>query len=184
MSISSWFFQSWQDLGRIVVVGVLAYIALVFLLRISGKRTLTKMNAFDMVITFALGSTLASVLLTKDVTLIEGIVAFTVLIFLQYIISYCSIHSEKFRSIIKSQPTLLFYRGQMIELAMKEQRISPDEISAAIRAKRVSQLQEVEAVILETNGSFSVILKTGKLADTINPNVPNYPPRQMFPPES
>jgi uncharacterized membrane protein YcaP (DUF421 family) len=183
MSVSAWFFQSWQDLGRVIVVGILAYIALIFLLRVSGKRTLTKMNAFDLVITFALGSTLATILLSKDVTLIEGIVAFTVLISLQYILSFCSVRSQKFRSVIKSRPTLLFYHGQTIELAMKEQRISADEIGAAVRAQGIAHLQEVEAVILETDGSFSVISKTGKLADSINPNVPNYPPKQMFPPE-
>ena len=54
------FFDSWAGLGRVLVVGVLAYSALVLLLRISGKRTLTKMNAFDLVVTVALGSTLAT----------------------------------------------------------------------------------------------------------------------------
>ncbi len=63
------FFDSWAALGRIVVVGVLAYIGLVFLLRVSGKRTLSKMNAFDLVITIALGSTFATVLLSKSVAL-------------------------------------------------------------------------------------------------------------------
>ena len=183
MSISSWFFFFFYELGRVVVVGVLAYIALIILLRMSGKRTLTKMNAFDLVITFALGSTLATILLSKDVTLIEGVTAFIVLISLQYGLSYCSVRSKKFRSLIKSQPTLLFYHGETLEHAMKEQRISPDEISAALRAHGIAHLQDVEAVVLETDGSFSVILTTGKLADTINPNVPNYPPKQMYPPD-
>lgn len=165
-------------------MGILAYIALVFLLRISGKRTLTKMNAFDMVITFALGSTLATILLSKDVSLVEGITAFMILIALQYIMSFWSVRSEKFQSIIKSQPTLLLYHGQTIELALKEQRISTDEISAAIRAKGIAHMQDVEAVILETNGKLSIISKTGKLADSVTCNVPNYPPRQMFPPDS
>ena len=49
------FFESWSSLGRILAVGALAYMALVLLLRISGKRTLTKLNAFDLVVTVALG---------------------------------------------------------------------------------------------------------------------------------
>jgi hypothetical protein len=55
------FFESWSGLGRVLVVGVLAYGALVFVLRVSGKRTLSKMNAFDLIVTVALGSTIATV---------------------------------------------------------------------------------------------------------------------------
>ena len=81
------FFDSWLGLLRVGVVGSLAYLALVLLLRVSGKRTLSKMNAFDFVVTVALGSTLATVLLSKDVALAEGVVAFTLLIGAQYLIT-------------------------------------------------------------------------------------------------
>jgi uncharacterized membrane protein YcaP (DUF421 family) len=69
------FFDSWTGLGRVLVVGTLAYFALVLTLRVSGKRTLSKLNAFDLVVTVALGSTLATVLLSKDVALAEGLLA-------------------------------------------------------------------------------------------------------------
>jgi uncharacterized membrane protein YcaP (DUF421 family) len=62
-------FSSWADLGRVLVVGPLAYVSLVLFLRVSGKRTLTKLNAFDLVVTSALGSTLATILLSKSVSL-------------------------------------------------------------------------------------------------------------------
>lgn len=63
------FFNAWSDIGRVLVVGGLAYAGLVLLLRLTGKRTLSKMNAFDLVVTVALGSTLATILLSKDVAL-------------------------------------------------------------------------------------------------------------------
>ncbi|MCA9113241.1 MAG: hypothetical protein KDA52_25030, partial [Planctomycetaceae bacterium] len=62
-------FSGWDSLVRTLVVGVLAYVALVILLRISGKRTLSKLNAFDLVVTVALGSTLATVLLNRNIAL-------------------------------------------------------------------------------------------------------------------
>ena len=64
---------------------------LLLLLRVSGKRTLTRMNAFDLVVTVALGSTLATVLLTKSVALADGLVAFAVLILLQYGLTWLSV---------------------------------------------------------------------------------------------
>lgn len=66
------FFDSWDGLLWVVVVGVLAYAVLILLLRVSGKCTLSKMHAFDLVVTVALGSTLATVLLSESVALAEG----------------------------------------------------------------------------------------------------------------
>jgi uncharacterized membrane protein YcaP (DUF421 family) len=71
------FFSGWDSLLRTLVVGVLAYVALVVFLRISGKRTLSKMNAFDLIVTVALGSTLATVTLSKEVALADGALALT-----------------------------------------------------------------------------------------------------------
>jgi uncharacterized membrane protein YcaP (DUF421 family) len=83
------FFNDAFNLLRVVIVGTLAYLSLV--LSVSGKRTLSKMNAFDLVVTVAIGSTLAMVLLSKDVTLADGVVAFTLLIGLQYVITWLSV---------------------------------------------------------------------------------------------
>lgn len=74
------FFDSWSGLLRVVVLGFCAYLTLVVALRLSGRRTLAKMNAFDLVVTVALGSTLATVLLTSDVALAEGTLALVLLI--------------------------------------------------------------------------------------------------------
>jgi uncharacterized membrane protein YcaP (DUF421 family) len=74
-------FDDWAALGRVLLVGTAAYVSLVAILRISGKRTLTKFNAFDFVVTVALGSTLATVLLSKSTSLAEGIVALALLVF-------------------------------------------------------------------------------------------------------
>ena len=70
------FFNGWIGLARVILVGAFAYFGLIILLRISGKRTLSKMNVFDLIVTVALGSTLATVLLSKDIALAEGITAF------------------------------------------------------------------------------------------------------------
>ena len=88
-------FHTWAALGRVLVIGPLAYLALVLLLRISGKRTLTKLNAFDLVVTVALGSTLATILLSKSVSLTEGVLALALLIALQFAITWTSVRSER-----------------------------------------------------------------------------------------
>lgn len=151
------FFDSWESIVRTLVIGVLAYVLLVVLLRVSGKRTLSKMNAFDFIVTVALGSTLATVILSKDVALADGVLAFTLLVGLQYVITYLSARSSKVSKLVKSSPALLVYRGKMLEIAMKKERISKDEIFAIVRERGFSDLEKIDAVVLETDGSLTVI---------------------------
>lgn len=142
---------------RIVTVGFLAYAGLVLFLRVSGKRTLTKMNAFDLVVTVALGSTLATILLDSSISLLEGLTAFALLILLQYVITLLSVHSRWFNNIIKSEPRLLFLNDQFLRSAMKKERIKEIEILQAIRNSGSGSTEKVTAVVLETDGSLSVI---------------------------
>ena len=151
------FFDSWAGLARVVVAGTLAYAALVLFLRVSGKRTLTKLNAFDFVITVALGSTLATVLLSESVALAEGVLALALLIALQYAVAWLSVRSERFQSIVKAEPTLLLRRGRFLDGAMRAQRITREEVLAALRGSGVSEFGSLAAVVLETDGSISVI---------------------------
>lgn len=170
------FFDTWQALGRVVVVSVLSYTALIILLRSSGKRTLSKMNAFDMVVTIALGSTLATIILSKDVALAEGLLALFLLIALQFIVAWLSVRFPAIQHLVKSEPTLLFHQGLMLQTALRSQRVTPEEVRAAIRNQGVSQMSEVEAVILETDGSFSILRTTAQPATTALNDVNHYPP--------
>lgn len=155
------FFDDWASLARVPIVGTLAYLALVLFLRISGKRTLTKLNAFDLVVTVALGSTLATVLLSKSVALAEGLLALALLIFLQFAITWLSLRAAWFKTMIKSEPTLIFHNGTFLDGAMRAQRVSREEVLSALRAGGVSDAGSVGAVVLETDGSMSVLKETG-----------------------
>ncbi|NDK56801.1 DUF421 domain-containing protein [Pontibacter fetidus] len=167
-------FDSWTSLFRTLSIGLLSYGVLVLQLRISGKRTLSKMNAFDFVVTIALGSTLATMLLSKDVTLADGTTAFALLILLQYIITWLSVRSENIQHLMKAQPALLLYKGQFMEQYMKRERITKEEILAAIRSQGIGNIEKVDAVVLETQGNLSVIQKiedgSGSVLQNVKPN--------------
>ena len=158
---SDMLFDSWTAISRVLIVGSLAYAALVILLRTSGKRTLSKLNAFDLIVTVALGSTLATVLLSKDVALAEGVVALALLIALQFIIAWTSVRSSGFESTIKSEPTLLMHNGRFLDTAMREQRMTRTEVLAAVRASGHAATARVAAVVLETDGTISVMETVG-----------------------
>lgn len=123
-----------------------------------GKRTLAKMNAFDFVVTITLGSTLSSMLLNK-VSILDGSMAILIIVSLQYLLAYISRRSAILEKAINSTPVILFYNGEFIEESLKKERITKKEILAEIRSYRLEQLSDVRAVILEVNGTFSVIKK-------------------------
>jgi uncharacterized membrane protein YcaP (DUF421 family) len=105
------FFDNWYGLLRVVVVGVSTYVCLVVLLRSTGKRTLSKLNAFDFVVTVALGSTLATVLLSSMVSLAEGVTALALLTGLQYVVTCASVRWRPLRRAVRSEPTMLVHQA-------------------------------------------------------------------------
>ena len=157
MPLKSLLFDNWADVGRTALIGVLAYAALVLLLRVSGKRTLSKMNAFDFIVTVALGSVLATILLSKDVALADGVTAMATLIALQFIVAWLSVRFQWVSKLVKAEPALLLHRGEFCRDAMRRERVVESEIRAAVRGQGINALEKVESVILETDGSFSVI---------------------------
>lgn len=151
------FYDGSKGIVRVMAVAALAYLALLLLLRLSGKRALSKMNAFDLVVTVALGSTLGTVLLSKDVPLAEGIAAFAVLLALQFAVTWTSVRWPRFRRFVKSQPTLLAYNGSMLTDSMRRERVTDEEILAAARSAGISSLEDVAAVVLEPAGDLTVV---------------------------
>lgn len=157
--MESLLFDGWSGVARTLVVGTLAYVVMVFMLRISGKRTLSKMNAFDLIVTVALGSTLANVLLDSDVALAEGATAFALLIGLQYLVTWSSVRTRWVKRFVTGEPELVAYRGRLLPDAMLRTRVTEDEVRAALRSAGKAAFADVEAVVLETDGAFSVVGK-------------------------
>jgi uncharacterized membrane protein YcaP (DUF421 family) len=155
--MSNAFFDSWTPIVRVFAVGIPAYLLLILLLRITGKRTLSKLNAFDLVITIAFGSVLASVLVSESVTLATGVAAFAFLVLAQYLLTWLTVRSAKVRQILKSQPTLLYYEGEYIAEALRRERVIEAELQATARAQGHASLKSVRAIILETDGSLTAI---------------------------
>lgn len=168
-------FQNWGILARTLVVGVASYVALIAILRISGKRTLAKMNAFDFIVTIALGSTLASVLLSPDVALAEGVLALALLVGLQFVTAWASTRFPRVKRVVTAEPTLLVLRGEILRGALRRERVAEMEVHQAARQQGFASLGDVEALVLESDGTFSVLGKGATDASTLDA-VPSYRP--------
>ena len=160
------FFQGWAPLLRTAIGTTVTYLALVILLRVAGPRTLAKWYAFDLIVTVALGSTFANSVLCGNITVAQSLVGFVILIGLQFMIALSVAHWSGLRIIVNPQPALLLHQGKFLHETMRRQRVAEADVRAAIRHKGFDSIEDVGAVVLEADGTFSVIkeLKSGPSA--------------------
>ena len=158
-------FQSWENVARLFITMLFAYPGVIILLRVSGKRSLSKLNMFDFIITIALGSVFASVIILKDITITDGLVTFSVLLGFQFLISWSSLRFDFLEDIIKSAPTLLYYESKFLEEDMKAARVTKHEIYSSVRQSGIACMNDVYAVVLENNGDLSVIKAKDNIAN-------------------
>lgn len=155
-------FESIPDVVRVLALGVAAYVTLIAMLRLAGKRALSKLNAFDWIVSVALGSILGSTIVSRDINFSEGAAGVAVLLFLQWAITFGSVRIPWLKQLVRSEPALLVNQGKLDPAALTTARVTRGEVESAIRRAGIGRLSEVAAVILETDGSFSVIQRRGE----------------------
>lgn len=161
MSDPVFFENGWLPLARIVVVGTLMYLAPVALLRVSGSRTIASMRAFDFIVTVAIGSVFGRALTATGVSLAEAVLAFVLLVALQYLVARLQVFSPRFARAVTSPSHLVYFRGEFQGDAMRRVRVTEQELRAVARKKGHGSLKDVEALVLEASGDVAVITKIG-----------------------
>lgn len=136
---------------------LISYCVIFLVIRLSGKRTLSKMNAFDFIITVTMGAVFGSTLLNYQTKLVQGIYVIALLLLFQFTTSLLSSHFSLMESFLRAQPSLLYYKGMYKDRNLKKERISRAEVVQVVREHGIGKMEDVEAVVLEPNGSLSVI---------------------------
>lgn len=151
------FFDGWDPIVRIVVLAPLAYLALLILFRTTGNRTLARMNSFDFIITIAIGATFGRVMTARSIPLAEAVVAFAVLIGLQFAVTALRVRSRRFARLVETEPALLAFKGRILHDALRRARITESELQATARQHGLGAVEEAEAIVLESNGKLAVV---------------------------
>lgn len=149
--------DGWEPLVRILLVGTLGYATLIALLRISGQRTLAKMTPFDFVITVTIGSAFGRVLTATEVSVAEMVLTFSLLVALQWLVALLRERSSRVHSLVDVEPALLYHHGQVNEPALKRHRLEIADLHSAVRENGMGSLDQAEAVVLQSDGTFAVI---------------------------
>jgi len=158
MGSSAWF-ESWDSLWKILISTLVGYVALILFVRLAGKRSTSKMNNFDWIVTVAVGSVLASMAVLKDVTVSDGLLAIVLLLGFQFLITTATSHWEWARNLLLSQPTTLYENGEFVTSELRRQRVSRREILSAVHENGLDSLDEVALIRLESDAEIAVIRK-------------------------
>ncbi len=145
----------------ILIRTIILYGIVLFMIRLMGKAELAEMEPFQLVVILMIAELAALPMENTDVSLMNGIVALSALLFIQVLISFISLKSERARLLFCGKPSILINRGNIVEKEMKKLRININDLLEALRSNNVSSLDDVDYAILETNGDLNVIPKGG-----------------------
>lgn len=154
--MKEWFKFSTDGFFAIVLTAIGIYIALVILTRISGKRSFSKMSSFDFAMTVAIGSVLATVVISKSVSLQHGITGLVIIYILQMVVAAAR-KWQPIQNLMDNKPTLLMENGKIIDGRLKKCKVTESDLKAKLREANVIQLSEVKAVVFESTGDISVL---------------------------
>jgi uncharacterized membrane protein YcaP (DUF421 family) len=150
---------------RVLVYGVITYVAVYFAIRFAGKRTLSNMNVFDLLATVALGSTIATFVIDDGIGLTGGAIAIALPLALQLMVAFISSRSRRAERFIKQHPAMMLWEGELQPEMMRHEMITEADVCEAVRKAGMASLAEVKAVVLEVDGNLSVIPKSAKEHD-------------------
>jgi uncharacterized membrane protein YcaP (DUF421 family) len=159
------FFDSWRELGRIALMSTILFVLIVVLLRVVGQQALAKMSGYDVVVTVTLGSIVASVVLTRSMTVSDAAVALISLIALQETTRWLQARWLPAHHSVRERPRVVLWDGALIENRLTKFSISADEVRAAVRKAGYGSLGAVRIVVLENDGEWSVVGKGSAMQD-------------------
>ncbi len=146
---------------------VILYLALLFTLRLMGKSELSKMSPFQLTVIFMIAELAAIPLDSIDASLINGLIAIFMLTFMQVLISFLCMKSERFKLFISGRPTMIIEKGKLNIAEIRSQRITLTDLMEQLRIKNCSDISQVQYAIVETNGELSIVKKEDYLSSII-----------------
>ncbi|OLF35862.1 DUF421 domain-containing protein [Psychrobacter sp. Cmf 22.2] len=157
MKWESWFSIDWQQVLGISLSAVGFYIGLMTFTRLMGLRSFSKLSSHDFAMTVAIGSILASTVLSDTPSLLQGLCAVGALFVIQGLVSMIRRKIKPLKALIDNQPIILMAHGEYFWDNLKEANLSTSDVQQVLRRNSIKSKSEVFVVIMETTGDMSVI---------------------------
>jgi uncharacterized membrane protein YcaP (DUF421 family) len=143
----------------LAIRAILLYLFVVFVMRVVGRRELSSLTAFDLVLLIVLGDAIQQGLTQSDYSVTGAVIVVSTFAVLQVGTSYLGFKFKRIRSVLEGQPIVLIEDGRLIDGNLRRQRLTPDDVAEEMRLQQIMSFTEVAWGILESNGRISFIEK-------------------------
>lgn len=139
-----------------VVRTVVMYTALIFGVRLLGKRQIGQLEPAELVVTMLVAELATSPMQQEGSTLLDALIPMATVLVLELVFAYGCLRSVGLRRLLCGKPVIIIENGRIVQESLRKNRITLDELSGHLRAKDVLDISEVQYAVLETDGSLSV----------------------------
>ncbi|MDX6449370.1 MAG: hypothetical protein QOG29_1744 [Gaiellaceae bacterium] len=143
----------------IVLRAAVAYVFILFLMRVVGRRELSSMGPSDLILLVVMGDLIQNGVTQSDYSVTGVVLATSTFGLLAVVTSYTVFRSPRAKSVIEGEPLILVQNGEAIERNLKGERLTLDDLMEEARAQQVDSLDQIKWAVLESNGSISIIPK-------------------------
>ncbi|MDX6690791.1 MAG: hypothetical protein QOG15_2248 [Solirubrobacteraceae bacterium] len=141
----------------LVARAVIVFFVIFFITRVVGRRELSTMEPFDLILLVVTGDLVQQGVTQSDYSLTGAVTVIATIALLTVLLSYLSFKVPRLRPAIDGEPLVLVQDGEVIERNLRRERITPDELMAEARLQQIASLDDVRFAVLETNGAISFI---------------------------
>jgi uncharacterized membrane protein YcaP (DUF421 family) len=143
----------------IALRSIVLFFFVYLLMRVLGRRELSSLEPFDLILLVVLGDAIQQGLTQDDYSVTGAVIAVATIATLQVLTSYFGFRSRRARKVLEGAPLVVLQDGELIESNMRRERLTPDELAEEMRLQQISSFSEVAWAILENNGQISFVKK-------------------------
>jgi uncharacterized membrane protein YcaP (DUF421 family) len=142
-----------------VLRGLIIYVFLIILLRLTGKRQVGQMSPFDLVLLLVLSNAVQNSMNGGDNSLLGGMISAVTLVSANWIVAELTYRSKKIEALVEGRPEVLIHNGKLFQKTLDQAKLTHHEVMAALRQAGCASIEEVQCAILENDGSVSVLAR-------------------------
>jgi len=143
----------------LVIRAAVAYVAVFAFTRLLGRRELSQMQPFDLILLVVIGDLIQQGVTQNDLSVTGLLLVVATVGLLQVAASYLSFRFKRLRPLLEGEPVVIIENGAFIERNLKRERLTVDDVTEEMRLQSISSLAEVRWAVLETSGRMSFIKK-------------------------
>lgn len=146
-----------EPILNIVLRTLCVYVFIIIAIRLFGKKELSQLSVIDLVFILLISNSVQNAMVGPDISLQGGLIAAASLFILNYLLKMILFRSKELSHLVQGGPVMLIHKGHVLRANLEKEKISMEELDAAIREHGVEKLKEVDLAVLEVDGNISVL---------------------------